>query len=282
MTRRIIDLHVHAYGGDEGSPDPRFGTEITNPLTGDVLTASADPQAHLKQTLDAFDEVGIVKAVASPGTPEGVAAMRAADPERILVGAYTYRPHIEALRSAHAAGELHMLGEITAQYAGLRPGDESLAPIFDLAVELDVPVGYHMYAGGPPGRASAGMAKMRIADGDPTLFEDVLEHRPQLRLCIMHAGWPLLSELLGMLYAYSNVYVDLGVIAWCQPRAEFHAYLKRITEAGYTDRVMFGSDQMVWPQTIGIAVQAVEDAGFLSEAAKQAIFHDNACGFLRL
>jgi predicted TIM-barrel fold metal-dependent hydrolase len=45
---------------------------------------------------------------------------------------------------------------------------------------------------------------------------------------------------------------------------------------------MFGSDQMVWPQAIGMAVQAVESATFLTKEQKRDIFHDNAVRFFRL
>ena len=35
-----------------------------------------------------------------------------------------------------------------------------------------------------------------------------------------------------------------------EPRPAFYRYLRGIVEAGYGDRVMFGSDQMVWPGLI--------------------------------
>lgn len=45
---------------------------------------------------------------------------------------------------------------------------------------------------------------------------------------------------------------------------------------------MFGSDHMFWPDAIGLSVQAVEAATFLTEAQKQDIFHDNAVRFYKL
>lgn len=53
-------------------------------------------------------------------------------------------------------------------------------------------------------------------------------------------------------------------------------------EAGYGDRVMFGSDQMIWPGIIGPSVQAIEEAPFLTEAQKRDILYHNAARFLRL
>src|SRR4051812_25092594 len=52
--------------------------------------------------------------------------------------------------------------------------------------------------------------------GNPLLFEDVLIRLPNLRLYVMHAGWPFLDEMIALLYAYPSVYVDVGVIDWTQ------------------------------------------------------------------
>lgn len=67
---------------------------------------------------------------------------------------------------------------------------------------------------------------------------------------MMHAGWPMLDEMLLMLYSHPQLYVDLGLIDFALPAAEFHLYLRRLVQAGFGERIMFGSDQMVWPQAI--------------------------------
>jgi hypothetical protein len=45
---------------------------------------------------------------------------------------------------------------------------------------------------------------------------------------------------------------------------------------------MFGSDQMWWPETIGMAIEAIESAEFLTAEQKRDIFYNNAVRFLRL
>jgi len=45
---------------------------------------------------------------------------------------------------------------------------------------------------------------------------------------------------------------------------------------------MFGSDQMWWPETIGMAIKAIESAEFLTAEQKRDIFYNNAVRFLRL
>ncbi len=278
----IIDVHFHAE-----SQDPRFGTTFINPLTGRQLTASADEAAHMAACLALMQQLNIVRAVVSGGTQhEAVLRWRARVPEKVLVG-YAFddpeKADLDFLRREHAAGRLHVLGEVGAQYAGIAPNDPRMEPIYRLAEELDVPIALHMHPG-PPGAPYApfGLAQMRASNGRPLLLEEVLVRHPRLRIYIMHAGWPFLDELIALLYAHPHVYVDIGVINWTQPRQEFHSYLRRLVEAGYGQRILFGSDQMVWPEALPLAVDGVESAEFLTPEQKRDIFCRNAARFLRL
>jgi hypothetical protein len=45
---------------------------------------------------------------------------------------------------------------------------------------------------------------------------------------------------------------------------------------------MFGSDQMVWPETIEYGIRVIEEAPFLSDQQKRDILYNNAARFLRL
>lgn len=64
-------------------------------------------------------------------------------------------------------------------------------------------------------------------------------------------------------------------------RVGFHRYLRALVENGFGNRIMFGSDQMVWPETIEVAIEAIETAEFLSEEQKRDIFYNNAARFFR-
>jgi predicted TIM-barrel fold metal-dependent hydrolase len=98
----------------------------------------------------------------------------------------------------------------------------------------------------------------------------------------MHAGYPLLDDLLALLFSHPQVYVEISMLANVEPRAGFYRYLQAIVDAGYAERVMFGSDQMVWPGIIEPAIEAVEKAPFLTAQNKRDIFYNNAARFLRL
>ncbi len=111
-------------------------------------------------------------------------------------------------------------------------------------------MGIHMGLG-PPGVANQGSPNYRMMLSNALLLEDVLVKYPKLRLYVMHAGWPLLDEMVGLLYAFPQVYIDIAVINWGLPKEEFYRYFQRLVDAGFSKRIMFGSDQMVWPDAIG-------------------------------
>ena len=65
-------------------------------------------------------------------------------------------------------------------------------------------------------------------------------------------------------------------------RPAFYRYLQQIVEAGFADRILFGSDQMIWPGVIEPSIEAIEQAPFLDAEQKRDILYDNAARFLRL
>jgi predicted TIM-barrel fold metal-dependent hydrolase len=299
----IIDMHLHALSADDQGPPPVVicAPYDAMPIRSPGATAEEYQQSFLKtstcahpiwsakdtdtlrvESLAALQRYNII-AVTS-GEPQLVRKWHSADPKRIIpaiIFGIHDAPSIASLREMYKSGLLKVIGEIIAQYEGLAPNDPRLEPYWKLAEELDIPVGIHI-GPGPPGAAYLGMTRYRASLTDPLLLEDVLVRHPRLRLYVMHAGWPMIDRMVALLYAHPQVYVDLGVIDYTQPRAEFHQYLKRLVDAGYGKRVMFGSDQMVWPEAIGFAIDAIESATFLTEEQRRDILHDNAARFLKL
>jgi len=274
----IIDMHVHAFpAGYMG------GAGMPNPVTGRPSAAASDEEL-MRATLKEMLRYNIVKAVAG-GPLEVVFRWKSAEPGRIIGGAHfdevTPLPDLERLRRHFTAGQLGVLGEIAAQYVGLSPADPLFEPFLALAEELDVPVGVHTGLG-PEGTPYACCPKFRVTYGNPVLLEEVLVRHPKLRLYIMHGGWPYLEETKAIMAVYPQVYADLAVIDWIIPREEFHEYLRELIRAGLGKRIMFGSDQMVWPEAIGMAIEGIESAAFLSQEQKRDIFYNNAARFLRL
>lgn len=276
----IIDVHSHAYAADG-----RWAARTPNPATGIPLTAVGE-EAQRRATNQEYRRRGVIRAIVDDdgSGPDREAGRRsvAADPARMRLGidpSELTPALLDRIRALHAAGELSAIAEVGAQYYGVGPDDPRMEPLWALAEELDLPVGIHMGLGPPGVNQEAPAMRMRL--GNPLLLEDVLVRHPRLRVYIMHAGWPFLDELLAMLHSFPNLYVDVGVIDWAIAEPEFYTYLRRITEAGFADRVMYGSDQMVWPDAVSISIDRIQAAPFLTPQQKRDILFNNAVRFFR-
>jgi uncharacterized protein len=194
-------------------------------------------------------------------------------------------PDIDWLRNEVKAGRIKALGEITAQYMGIAPDDSRLEPYFALAEEFDIPVFIHMGLGPPNAAYESSPAKVKsphfsAAAGNPLRLEPVLERHRKLRIAVMHAGWPYWEEMTLMLHLNPNLYVDVAVLQWAIPRAAYYSYLREIVEAGYSSRIMFGTDGS--PKQIQEGIEAIARADFLTPQQKQDILCGNAARFLQL
>lgn len=282
----IIDIHMHAFQWNKyGDPPP------PNLITGKRPTARSNNEA-IEAYIAEMDRYNIVLAVGS-GQLEMIKEMKAHVLNRFIGGIefpkYTSPvnkrmekwPSLNELRILYESGQLKIMGEITAQYAGVAPNDPKLEPYFALAEELDIPVCLHT-GFGPPMSPYMGDPNFRMRHGNPLLLEDVLVKHPRLRIYIAHGGYPNLSETIALMLMYRQVYMDISAINWLLTREEFHAYLQRLMQARLGKRIMFGTDQMIWPDAVGMSVDAIESATFLTEAQKRDIFFENAARFLRL
>jgi uncharacterized protein len=274
----IIDMHMHSY------PVKYMGeSSIPNPVTGRPSGATNDEEL-MQATLSEMRRYNIVKAVTS-GPLDIVYRWKTEEPNRLIGGVYfdevTSLPDVEQLRQQFMSGRLGVLGELVAQHVGLSLNDSLFDPYLTLAEELDIPVGVHTGLG-PAETPYTCCPKFRVTYGNPILLEEVLVKHPKLRVYIMHGGWPYLEETKAIMSVYPQVYADLATINWIIPREEFHKYLKDLIRAGFGKRLMFGSDQMVWPEAIGMAIEGIESAKFLSKEKKHDIFYNNAARFLKL
>lgn len=300
----IIDVHLHALSAEALGPPPlglclpidEFPTHDDTRPWGDsflrwlkeppcsrpLWSPKADDELREAsiQAMEQWNVFGVVS-----GTAERVETWRSRAPDRVMpalqFSADSSSEKPDDLRRLHAAGQLTVLGEVLNQYAGITPDDERFEPYLALCEELDIPVAIHV-GPGPPGSPYLGSDGYRARLHSPLLLEEALVRHPRLRVQVMHAGWPMLDDMVALMFAHPRVYVDVGLLGWGITLPEFHRYLQRLVEGGFGNRVMFGSDQMVWPGLITYTIEALEAAPFLSEPQKRAIFYDNAARFLRL
>ncbi len=270
----IIDMHIHAFTDGE----PLFGLTHPTTLRDQTFEGVETGEELKKQVLERFEKYHIVKAVVTGGE-------RWIDdaPDQILI-AGAHRP-IDSLQKRFDQGKLKVIAEMAPFYAGRKASDPSQLPYFELAQKLDIPVGFHVLPGGPNSGIHLMpdmLGGMRVYNANPIQLEEVLVHFPNLKLYIMHGGWPYTDDVKALMYAHPNVYVDIAVLNWILPKEECYKYIKELIDAGFENRIMYGSDQMVWPQTIDVGIETINSADFLTLKQKENIFYNNAANFLGL
>jgi uncharacterized protein len=295
----IIDMNLKAhwladYGG--GTPncannqdilyrgaDPREPMVLPRLKTcASPLAPAANDDTLMKESLAALERHNIFAVTTGPLAR--VSGWRAAAPGRIIP-AHAFgdpgSPSVDEFRRLVSDRKLAVFAEVSPQYDGIALDDPRWESYFALAEELDVPVGVHL-GEGPPGGPYWSARSYRARLTSPFQLEEVLIRHQRLRLYVIHYGSPLVDEMIAVLFSHPQVYVDISGNDWAQPRPHFYAQLKRFIDAGFVKRIMWGSDQMVWPNAIEVAIDTIEEAPFLSAEQKRDILYSNAARFLRL
>ena len=279
---KIIDMHVHSYtDNDFGEREPasdHYGNK-----------GSKNAEIHRSETFAAFKKLNIIKAMVS-GNPQSVENWVAKDSNQIIIkGILMFAPTDYGMDSVKFEQmikdkKIEVFGEIAPYYSGTTLSDSSWQPYLRICEKYDIPVAVHT-GGGDPGGTYSWSPKARLSLGDPYLIEDVLVRYPKLRIYLMHAGgedWP--EHAIRLMAYYPQLYTDLAVMLWVEPNTQRYIkeFLRNVKEAGYLDRVMFGSDQMVWPYAIEKSVRFLNNLTFLTNKDKENIFYNNAAKFLRI
>jgi hypothetical protein len=188
---------------------------------------------------------------------------------------------VQAFKDSLSNGFYKVMSEVAPQYQGMSPSDMSLDAYFAVAEELNIPVGIHMGTGGN-GMANITRPTYRASMGNPLLLEDLLARHPKMKIWVQHAGYPMIDELLALMGANAYVYCDISGMIWSYPLDEIHAYIKRIVQAGFGKRIMYGTDFMSWPKLFETSIGVIENAQYLSFEQKRDILFNNAVRFFRL
>lgn len=294
-------MHLHAYPANGNGPpgqmvcpgvaadlrfDPgsswpqRFGQRMSSGNCDAPIQAAMTDIEVRDQTIEALRRHN-ARGVLS-GSPEKLSDWIAAAPDLFFPGP-NFRgrdndPSAE-LGEQFRTGTLEVFAEITAQYLGIMADDAQLTDYWNMAAELDVPVGIHMGVG-PPGAYLLGAPEFVVQS--PLQLEPILKKHPSLRVYVMHGGMPYIEHMKALMYAYPQLHLDTGVLQMAMMRDAYYTYLEDLVRAGFIDRIMFGSDQMNWPGLIDEGINAINDAPFLSYDQKKMILHDNAARFVRL
>ena len=202
-------------------------------------------------------------------------------PERFLL---SYEPDLSLKDHTEAAlefekgileGKYVALGELGLVYEGIPLNTPALFPYYEVALKHDIPILIHTGFSGPNPQQVLSPV-FRIQTANPLLLEDVIIKYPDLKIVMMHMGWPFYDEALYMLSTYPNVYMETSVAVWLLGDHLFHRLLSEAVATSGSDKILFGTLQMAWPDVIGESVTTIQEASYLTKDDKQAIFWDNA------
>ncbi|PZR26932.1 MAG: hypothetical protein DI535_12195 [Citrobacter freundii] len=281
QTRKIVDVHFHIRSAGDYGPVPP-----PNPVSGKQPHASSNEEIY-ESNIKLLRKYNVVKAISS-GTLLRSADFMANDSSRFLPALEfpdhqnNALPDTATFRKLALAKKFVAFGELGLQYEGETLADPKYAPYLAICEQTGIPVLLHTGEAAPNTPYMPCCPKFTINSGRPLLIEPVLIKYPKLKVMLMHMGFPFLEETKAILNVYPQVSVDISVIDWAVPTEEFYSYLRSLLIAGFGDRLMYGSDQMIWEDAIEISINKIEKAPFLSAKQKQAIFYDNAVKFFGL
>lgn len=264
----------------------------------------ADDAAARDTLLAAMDAEGIVLSLLHINEPSDVQGWLEAAPERFIGGpampcsptpqAPFYRcfpetrgwPDLVWLEREMAAGKIRMLGEMLFVYTGVHPDDVKMRPYWALAAKYDVPVAVHINRGPPPGVGPRSDPRccpdFNGEMGNPGLLRPILERHPRLRILLQHVGPPspltFDAETRALLKDYPTVYFDMSILNSTLSPEAHAAELKRLIDAGFGDRLMFGSDT----RPAAPILRVLDTFDWLTSEQRRAVLYDNAARFLRL
>lgn len=293
----IIDVHVHAMklnpnftndlcpwflkdmpGADPHEEAPSFfNSDCVTPLK--PAKSDADMQKILIEKAERLNVIMVAS-----GDAEILHNWHKAAPDRFIPSlgiSNADEMTVEAFEDSLSNGFYKVMGEVAPQYQGMSPSDMSLDAYFGVAEKLEIPVGIHMGTGGN-GMININNPKYRASLGRPFLLEDMLARHPKLKIWVMHAGYPMIDEMIALMGANAYVYVDLAGFIWSYPLEEIHAYLRRLVQAGFGKRILYGTDLLIWPDLLETSIGVIESANYLSEEQKRDIFFNNAVRFFKL
>jgi predicted TIM-barrel fold metal-dependent hydrolase len=296
----IIDMHVHSTAvGNTPRPDRCLwfleempGTDPKNAATFSYsglptdcvdpvkyATSDADLKAQFIETLERLNITAVTF-----GNTDVLYSWKNAAPNRIIPGIGVSAPGditVQAMQDSLSSGFYKVMSECAPQYQGVSPSDMSLDAYFAVAEKLDIPVGIHMGTGGN-GSANIRGSKFRAAMGNPLELEDLLHRHPNLRVWVQHTGYPFTDELIAVMGWNAYVFCDISGFIWSYSQDEVHMVIKRLVQAGFGKRIMYGTDFLGYPKMIEASIGLIQHATYLTEEQKRDILYNNAARFLRI
>ena len=232
----IIDVHSHTW---------EYPTHFSDDFRHQAKRAKAGVEMDLTVTYDAYrasapdDTITIVfggKARLSGlwVDDQYVANYVAADPAR-LIGFLSVDPTQpgweEELRFGHQALGLRGI-KLLSMYAGFRPDESRLDPLWQYATKHRLPVLLHT--------GTTFVAQAPLECTLPRHLDVVATRFPEVRIIMAHLGHPYEGEAVVTARKHPHVFCDLSALHY-RPFQLYHS-LMLVQEYGVWDKVLFGTD----------------------------------------
>jgi predicted TIM-barrel fold metal-dependent hydrolase len=236
QPRSIVDVHSHAWQQDrhftqdfrDQTRRARAGVEV------DLTVRYADYRATASVETTTVVFGGKARLSGVWVEDEFVAAYVAKDPAR-LVGFLALDPTQAGWEEELVQGhqQLGLRGiKLMPMYAGFRPDEKRLDPLWEYATEHRLPVLLH-----------TGTTFISQAPLDCTLprhLDEVAIRFPEVRIILAHLGHPYEPECVATIRKHPNLYADVSALHY-RPFQLYHS-LMLVQEYGVWDKILFGTD----------------------------------------
>jgi predicted TIM-barrel fold metal-dependent hydrolase len=232
----IIDVHSHAWSYPEHFNDDfrhqarraRAGVEVDLTVTYEEYRAQAPADVRTivfggKARLSGLwvDDSYIADYVAAHSNT--LIGFLSVDP--------THDGWLKEMRHGHT--ELGLRGiKLLPMYAGFRPDDALLDPLWSYAEEHGLPVLLHT--------GTTFIAQAPLEYTLPRHLDRVATRFPGVRIIMAHLGHPFEGECVAVARKHPNVFADISALHY-RPFQLYHS-LMLVQEYGIWDKVLFGTD----------------------------------------
>jgi predicted TIM-barrel fold metal-dependent hydrolase len=232
----IIDVHSHAW---------EYPRHFTDEFRAQARRARAGAEVDLTVRYDDYRRRSV------PGVRTVVFGGKAR-----LSGLWVEDRHVAEYVAAHPAGLIGFLAldptqpgwereleeghrglglrgiKLMPMYAGFRPDDDRLDPVWRYADRHRLPVLLHT--------GTTFVAQAPLECTLPRHLDRVATRFPELRLVLAHLGHPYEGECVAVIRKHPHAYADLSALHY-RPFQLYHS-LMLVQEYGVWDQVLFGTD----------------------------------------
>lgn len=122
--------------------------------------------------------------------------------------------------------------KLMPMYAGFRPAEERLDPLWTYAAEYSLPVLLHT--------GTTFLSQAPLECTLPRHLDAVAMRHPEVKIIMAHLGHPYEGECVAVIRKHPNVYADISALHY-RPFQFYHS-LMLVQEYGVWHKLLFGSD----------------------------------------